>query len=125
MAKAVRENPDKAFQKFKDKEGRGWPERWFIGCPGCYAHYKQTQPDLDDYALARLSMHCLNVRDVHKFVNRDPNNPTFEPSLMWNFTQSYICHSYIRNGMIQFLSDCTHPLVGQTVPLMEIEEDPN
>ena len=29
----------------------------------------------------------------------------------------YLCHSYVRDGMVQFLSDCTHALAGQTVPL--------
>ena len=27
------------------------------------------------------------------------------------------CHSFITDGMIQFLSDCSHNLAGQTVPL--------
>ena len=31
------------------------------------------------------------------------------------------CHSVITNGQISFCGDCTHPLVGQTVPLPEIE----
>lgn len=29
----------------------------------------------------------------------------------------YRCHSYVTNGHIQFLNDCTHALAGQTVPL--------
>ena len=29
------------------------------------------------------------------------------------------CHSFVRGGQIQFLSDCTHALVGQTVALPE------
>jgi hypothetical protein len=33
-----------------------------------------------------------------------------------------ICHSFIKDGMIQFLDDCTHALAGQTVPLGEFEE---
>jgi hypothetical protein len=32
------------------------------------------------------------------------------------------CHSYVNNGRIQFLSDCTHPLAGQTVDLPEWKE---
>ena len=28
-----------------------------------------------------------------------------------------VCHSYIRDGNIEFLADCTHKLAGQTVPL--------
>lgn len=27
------------------------------------------------------------------------------------------CHSFVTDGQIQFLGDCTHALVGQTVPL--------
>lgn len=27
------------------------------------------------------------------------------------------CHSFVRNGNIEFLSDCSHSLAGQTVPL--------
>lgn len=27
------------------------------------------------------------------------------------------CHSYVRNGNIEFLPDCSHELAGQTVPL--------
>ena len=29
------------------------------------------------------------------------------------------CHSFVRDGQIQFLDDCSHPLKGQTVPLPE------
>lgn len=31
-----------------------------------------------------------------------------------------ICHSFVRDGQIQFLSDCTHSLAGKTVPLEPI-----
>jgi hypothetical protein len=31
-----------------------------------------------------------------------------------------ICHSHITDGKIQFLSDCTHALAGQTVELPEL-----
>ena len=30
----------------------------------------------------------------------------------------YRCHSFVTDGKIQFLSDCTHELAGQTVPLV-------
>lgn len=49
--------------------------------------------------------------------------PTFNPSLLCTtrFTDAgrptAICHSFIRDGMIQFLGDCTHHLAGQTVPI--------
>jgi hypothetical protein len=37
--------------------------------------------------------------------------------------QCGVCHSFVREGQIQFLSDCTHGLAGQTVPLPEVYED--
>lgn len=30
---------------------------------------------------------------------------------------SWVCHSFVNNGAIQFLSDCSHELAGKTVPL--------
>lgn len=29
----------------------------------------------------------------------------------------YRCHSFVKDGQVQFLSDCTHSLAGQTAPL--------
>lgn len=28
-----------------------------------------------------------------------------------------VCHSFVRDGQIEFLSDCTHELAGKTVPM--------
>lgn len=41
-----------------------------------------------------------------------------EPPLKW---PCVICHSFVRDGRIQFLPDCTHALAGQTVDLPEID----
>ena len=75
--------------------------------------------------------------------NGDYDAPTFEPSVLvrsghyvpsWSGKACWcsynkehpddperfectMCHSFVRNGMIQFLSDCTHALAGQTVKL--------
>ena len=54
--------------------------------------------------------------------------PTFTPSLLVSGTYfddaadksiPFVCHSFITDGRIQFLSDCTHELKGQTVDLPE------
>lgn len=34
-----------------------------------------------------------------------------------------VCHSFVTDGQIQFLGDCTHPLAGQTVPLPPFPTD--
>lgn len=44
--------------------------------------------------------------------------PTISPSLLVTATDpTLVCHSFIRDGRIQFLGDCTHDLAGQTIDL--------
>lgn len=57
--------------------------------------------------------------------NGNVDSPTFTPSVK---VQSYvgkdisgICHSFIRNGRIEFLSDCTHDLAGKTIDMIDCE----
>ena len=33
----------------------------------------------------------------------------------------YVCHSFVKDGQIQFLPDCTHVLAGKTVPMDEVK----
>lgn len=33
-----------------------------------------------------------------------------------------VCHSWINDGRIQFLPDCTHELAGKTLDLLDVEE---
>ncbi|KRB73435.1 DUF6527 family protein [Noviherbaspirillum sp. Root189] len=81
--------------------------------------------------------------------NGDGDRPTFTPSVLvrtGHFIPGYedkqscwctyyaehpdetrdfecrICHSFVTDGQIQFLSDCTHRLAGQTVPLSDFGE---
>lgn len=63
--------------------------------------------------------------------NGNPDAPTFKPSILVRYDGSdagingappTVCHSYVTDGNIQFLSDCTHALAGQTVPLPPFDE---
>jgi len=45
------------------------------------------------------------------FVNRGSTNPTAPQ-----------CHSFVTDGKIQFLGDCSHSLKGQTVELPDWDE---
>ena len=47
--------------------------------------------------------------------NGDKVKPTFSPSIVVQGTKR--CHSFVTDGLIQFLSDCSHELAGKTVPL--------
>ncbi len=65
--------------------------------------------------------------------NDNLDRPTFTPSVLvshpanpqatdefkeWRTDRR--CHSFVTDGKIQFLDDCTHTLKGQTVPLPEL-----
>lgn len=39
-----------------------------------------------------------------------------------NGSRDIVCHSFVRNGQIEYLSDCTHDLAGKTVPLEPFTE---
>lgn len=76
-------------------------------CPGCAGRH--AIPVLSPY------------RDGWKF-NGDLERPSFEESIRarWTYGEEqtpHVCHSLVRDGRIQFLSDCTHALAGQTVEL--------
>lgn len=62
--------------------------------------------------------------------NGDVNRPTFEPSIHVKTGRAVdpafvreqgdppeVCHSFVKEGRIEFLNDCTHPLAGKTVEL--------
>lgn len=58
--------------------------------------------------------------------NGDLAKPTFTPSLMNRSTRDkdFVCHLFLRDGVIEFCGDCTHALAGQSVPCPEFEAEP-
>ena len=51
----------------------------------------------------------------------DLDNITLSPSVLVTRPgdPKYRCHSFVKNGHIQFLNDCSHTLAGKTVELPE------
>jgi hypothetical protein len=92
---------------------------WFI-CPGCgQRHRVPFSPE------AWEGQHESGNRPMWTF-NGDTQRPTFSPSLLcrWMEGENFIkkvCHSFIRDGKIEFLGDCTHVLAGKTVELSDIK----
>ena len=54
--------------------------------------------------------------------NGDFDKPTVSPSILTRFGD-YIDHVFIRNGQIQYLSDCTHKYAGKVVDMVDFPED--
>ncbi|WPY93145.1 DUF6527 family protein [Limimaricola variabilis] len=73
------------------------------------------------------TMHVVTIdgdRPPHWDWNGDADAPTFQPSVLVTMPDPdrpgvnlSICHSFVRDGRIQFLGDSTHALAGQTVDL--------
>lgn len=81
-------------------------------CPGC------------------RSSHAVGVEDPAPLIwgfNGNGDAPTFTPSIFVNAPGRFhhpgvpSCHSFVTDGRIQFLNDCTHALAGQTVDLPDWE----
>lgn len=54
--------------------------------------------------------------------NQSMTKPTFMPSLLlFKSDPKLRCHSYVKDGKIQFLDDCHHSLKGQTIDLPDWE----
>lgn len=54
--------------------------------------------------------------------NGNLDNPTFTPSILSKVTRTdgsktMVCHLYVKDGKIQYLTDCTHSLAGQTIEM--------
>lgn len=58
--------------------------------------------------------------------NGDFERPTFSPSMLARTPVGpertmFVCHSFVREGRIEYLGDCTHAMAGQTVDLPDLE----
>lgn len=62
--------------------------------------------------------------------NGDTERPTLKPSIstittmrVYGEIKEVRCHTFVNDGKVQFLGDCTHELAGTTVDLLDIEDD--
>lgn len=109
----------KVGNKLRKREGG-----WAFWCAGCEEYHGVT----DGWAF-----------------NGNPDKPTFSPSILVTGTrmttlgeqqwqegsrtgewpskldsEPLVCHSFITDGKIEYLNDCTHKLKGQTIDLPDL-----
>lgn len=70
------------------------------------------------------TFHCPGCKHSHMFnvqwnFSGDMNAPTFSPSLL-NYTDTERCHLFVKNGRIEYLSDCKHEFAGQTIDMEDV-----
>ena len=93
-------------------------EKGYAGfqCPGCgYRHRIRV----------KINGQTLLPEPVWDW-NGSEDSPTISPSINFQAVDGQgvdvHCHSYVKDGKIQFLSDCTHFLANQTVEIPEWDE---
>jgi hypothetical protein len=56
--------------------------------------------------------------------NRNATAPTLQPSILTKGSveggEPFVCHCYVTDGKVQFLGDCTHEFVNQTIDLHDV-----
>lgn len=94
-----------APQNVAEKRG---PRLWYW-CPGCKTHHvvpvepcEDTKPGSGPWQF-----------------NGDLLKPTLSPSVLHHGTAGYAptCHYFMRDGVLQYQSDCGHEFKGQHVPM--------
>ena len=88
-------------------------------CPGCAEN------------VGGDGIHMLSVNSPNKPPSWEWNgnleHPTLSPSILTH-NRPYdskgvpqgICHSFLKDGVFEYLSDCTHSMAGQEVPMTEL-----
>ncbi len=76
-------------------------------------------------------MWCPGCEDMHRIYvdgdqatwtwNGNEDVPTFSPSILVLHGDNR-CHSFVVDGVWQFLDDCTHSLAGQHVPMIPLPD---
>lgn len=100
-----------------DDHGVHYQALMFV-CPGC--------------ALAWINggrssgLHMLPVNSPQKDPSWDWDGnlekPTLSPSILTGKGTDRICHSFLRAGVFEFLTDSTHSLSGQSVPIPDLPD---
>lgn len=91
---------------------------YMVRCPACLA---------DNAGSGHLFYIQMNDGKPGWTFNGNFERPTFRPSmrarsLLGPEKREHICHSFVTDGEIQYLPDCTHALAGQTIDLPELED---
>lgn len=91
------------------------------------ARIVESGKDTKRYAIFCPACQCAHVFDERWTFNGNFDKPTFRASMLvhgneetrkrTNGRYGHRCHSWVTDGKIEFLGDCTHEMKNQTVEL--------
>ena len=97
-------------------------------CPGCMKENGKPGGYLRSSHSSGLHMLPVNTTKKLPSWNWDGNLevPSLSPSIKteWGNNSSglHVCHSYLTQGVFNYLSDCTHSFVNQQIPLPDLPD---
>lgn len=109
----------------------------YFWCEGCQTNHFIILRDVDETRLTDNDRKIYEEMGKPKWTfNNDFDKPAFSPSIhvkkkigekIVNGKKENIyetlCHSFVRDGKIQYLNDCKHKLAGHTIDLPDLDND--
>jgi hypothetical protein len=100
--------------KLLTSQENGVAVAYIFDCPGCKcSHEVYVRPH-------------ISPNGASWDFNGNTEKPTFKPSILSKVsrpdgTKTMVCHSFVTDGKIQYLPDCTHELTGQTIEMPDVD----
>lgn len=90
-----------------------------FACPGCAAGGPEGY---DGIHMLPVNMSPQGIAGRQSWAwDGNLEKPTLSPSILTNADGVHNrCHSFLREGIFEFLTDSQHPLAGQSVPIPDL-----
>lgn len=103
------------------KDGDDHYHAIMIWCPGC----DEREPARKRGGLNMLPVSGDSTKRPTWTWNGNLEVVTLSPSILTRYPmgdKTLVCHSYLTDGVWNFLNDCTHDLAGKQIPMMPLPE---
>ena len=95
----------------------------FVPCDTADAtHVMLSTPGPIPTRIIPVQLHGTRAGAGNWSWNGDTERPTLHPSILSRCPPiCECCHTFVNDGMVQFLDDCTHELRGKILDLLDVE----
>lgn len=84
-------------------------------CPGC----QKKDPSHTGILMIPVN---TDAKSPSWHFDGNVNFPTLTPSIITTDGDGHVCHAFLKEGVMEFLSDSTHSLANSSVPIPDLPE---